>query len=68
MKADKLIKGKKYRYTGGCEPIEVIYLYEIINGYLFELNGVKNPLSTISVKLFIEEIPHTAKLRCDQPK
>lgn len=56
MIPSELQTGKQYRYTAGAENIEVIYLYEIINGYLFEYNGVKKPLNIIQVKLYIEEI------------
>lgn len=56
MKTSDLEKGNRYRYTANCESIEITYLYEIINGYLFEHDGVRKPLSIIEVKLYIEEI------------
>jgi len=56
MKASDLQKGKQYRYTADCENIIITYLYEIINGYLFEHDGVKRPLNSTEVKLYIEDI------------
>ncbi|GHV13555.1 hypothetical protein FACS1894169_00810 [Bacteroidia bacterium] len=56
MKANELVKGKQYRYTAGCDPVVVTYLYETFNGYMFEANGVKNPLNIMTVKLYIEEL------------
>lgn len=55
-KKPDLQKGKQYCYTAGCENIKLTYLYEVINGYLFEHDGVKRPLSIIEVKLYIEDI------------
>lgn len=56
MNPKELIKDKKYRYTGGPEPTEVIYLYETINRYMFRLNDSDFSLSVVSVKINIEEI------------
>lgn len=56
MNPRELIKDKKYRYTGGPEPIKVTYLYETINRYMFDKNGENFSLSVISVRINIEEI------------
>jgi hypothetical protein len=56
MNPKELIKDKKYRYTGGPEPIEVTYLYETINRYMFDKNGENFSLSVVSVKINIEEL------------
>ncbi|GAB6120977.1 hypothetical protein [Dysgonomonas termitidis] len=68
MNPKELEHDKKYLYTGGPEPIEVTYLYETINRYMFDKNGEKFSLSVVSVKINIEEICQTAKLRFDQTK
>ncbi|MDR2004271.1 MAG: hypothetical protein LBQ74_14675 [Prevotella sp.] len=54
MEANNLLKNKRYQYTAGSQTIEMTYLYETINGYLFEADDVKRILSTIEVKLYIE--------------
>ncbi|MDR1718017.1 MAG: hypothetical protein LBS20_19445 [Prevotella sp.] len=54
LKQKALQKGKRYRYTAGGTPIDATYLYETINGYMFETDGEKRILSTIEVKLYIE--------------
>lgn len=56
MKAKYLKKGRRYYYTAGCEWVEVTYLYETVNGYMFEADGVRNVLNGMSVKLYISEI------------
>lgn len=56
MNPKELVKDKKYLYTGGPEPIEVTYLYETINRYMFDKNGENFSLSVVSVKINIEEI------------
>lgn len=56
MKASELTKGNKYLYTAPCDPIEVTYMYETINGYMFESGGVTNELNAIDVKFYIEPV------------
>jgi hypothetical protein len=68
MNAKELVKNRTYRYTGGHEPVEVIYMYETINGGMFLINGEKYNLNRTSIDLFVEEIPHTANLRSDKTK
>ncbi|MDR2003981.1 MAG: hypothetical protein LBQ74_13195 [Prevotella sp.] len=56
MNPKELKPDKKYRYTGGIEPVEVTYLYETINRYMFRMNDNDFSLSVVSVKLNVEEI------------
>ncbi|MDR2004945.1 MAG: hypothetical protein LBQ74_18130 [Prevotella sp.] len=56
MRANNLIKNNRYLYTAGYEPIEATYLYETINGYMFEADSVSRILSIMEVKLHVEEI------------
>jgi hypothetical protein len=63
MNPKELKPDKKYRYTGGDEPVEATYLYETINRYMFRMNDNDFSLSVVSVKLNIEEI--TTPQNCD---
>ncbi|GAB6122321.1 hypothetical protein [Dysgonomonas termitidis] len=56
MDPKELIKDKKYLYTGEDKPVEVTYLYETINRYMFRMNDSDFSLSVVSVKINIEEI------------
>jgi hypothetical protein len=56
MRVSDLVKGKTYRYTAMEKDIEVVYLHETINGYLFEGFGVKRELKSRTVENCIEEI------------
>ena len=55
MLAKNLVKGKTYLYTAGAEPVEVEYLHETMNGFVFTDGRTENVLNFMSFKLFIEE-------------
>ena len=55
MLAKELRVGGRYLYTAGAEPVEVEYLHETMNGFVFTDGRTENVLSFMSFKLFIEE-------------
>ena len=55
MNPKDLEKYQEYYYTNSIWQIKVIYLYQTINGYIFESNGVKNELSYTEVREYIKE-------------
>ena len=55
MLAKNLKIGEKYLYTAGAEPVEVEYLHETMNGFVFSDGRTENVLNFMSFKLFIEE-------------
>jgi len=56
MKAKDLKKGHRYYYTAGCEWVAVTYLYETINGYMFEADSKMNVLNEKTVESYISEL------------
>lgn len=55
MNPKDLEKYQEYYYTNSIWQIKVIYLYQTINGYIFESNGVKNELSYTEVREYIND-------------
>ena len=59
MKVIKIKKGKKYRYTAGTEAVEVEYLRETNNGFVFTDGRMEIELSILSIQKYIEEATNT---------
>lgn len=55
MNPKDLKKYQEYYYTNSIWKIKVIYLYQTINGYIFESNGVKKELSYSEVIEYIND-------------
>lgn len=55
MNPKDLEKYQEYYYTNSIWQIKVIYLYQTINGYIFESNGVNNKLSYSEVREHIND-------------
>ncbi|NDW09398.1 DUF551 domain-containing protein [Dysgonomonas sp. 520] len=55
MNPKDLEQYQQYYYTNSIWQITVTYLYETINGYVFEFNGTKKQLSYSEVTQYLEE-------------
>lgn len=60
MNPKLLKKGCTYRYTAGIEPVDVIYVREVINGYVFTDDIRENTLHSCSVESYIESVCDSA--------
>jgi hypothetical protein len=54
MDAKELKKGESYYYTAGLQSVEVKYLHENVNKYVFTANGITRELTSRDVKNYIE--------------